>query len=604
MNGGFESGTFTGWTLARGYNAGVTSASSTNWYISNVVPVTGAGGPGHAVLGVGGNDPLVGPAIPVVPPGGGAFSARLGSGTVDRYAYVLRQTFLVDAATVQFYFRYALVFDYISTHLFKDQPFFMVRVLDSSGAVVQQFLKVADSSDPFFESMFGGQILYRRWSCARLDLAAWLGQPVTVEFTAAGCVYSVHAGYAYLDGICTEPSSVSFTLPERICEHQVVVADGSASVGDTAHFWSVQESDAGWNPVGPEVSSWFPGHAGVFDLSEFYGQYGGTFQCGRYYSVKLAVKTECQQWQQQMKLLFIECAPVADAGPDVVVCACGNVRLGVHPEPGYLYSWWPIDGLSDPNVSHPLLDLGAFSDPAVPFPSVYVVTVTGPNGCSSSDSVVVTVLCRPSVTITSEPDSICGTAVRLTAHTCGDDVRYLWTPGGATTSSITVDPRVPTDYTVAVSNQCGTTISPPFTAVSHVPLKGPFPPVQCPNVFTPNGDGVNDIYQVTDQSHPVGYVPAYNATGYRFEVFNRWGSLVATLSGQTATGFGNRSIPGWDGIATQSVHYNWWQRHILKRVNADAGVQLSNGTYFYLFYLENCDRGLTDVCHGFAQIFH
>lgn len=598
-NGGFESGTFAGWSGYHGYNAGVTS-SATNWYVSNVTPVT-LPGAGHVLLS-GGNDPVVGAAIPLPPPNGGSFVARLGNAAAGAHAYILRQTFLVDAATAEFFFQYALVFGYKKDHGFHIQPFFMARMLDAGGQVFQQFLKVADITDPFFEAQ-GEALLFRRWSCARFDLSARLGQQVTVEFTVAGCSEYGHMGYAYIDSVCHEPVNVSFTVPERACDNRPVVADGSASFGETAHFWSVQESDAAWNQVGVEVASWFAGSAGVFDLSAFLARAGSAFVCGRYYRVKLAVATECRPWQEMVRLIFIECAPKANAGPDVVMCPCGSVQVGGPGENGVLYNWTPAVGLSTTYDPAPWLDLAAFNDPSIPFPSVWTVTATAPNGCSSSDSVTVTVLCRPNVTITSQPVSACSRAITLTAHTCPADVRFRWTPGGATTPSITVEPDVPTPYTVQVSNQCGTTISPPFMAVPNVPLTGGFPPVQCPNVFTPNADGVNDRYLVTDLAHAVGFVPAYNATAYRFEVRNRWGSVVADLSGHTTTGFANRSIPGWDGIATQSVLYSWFQRNILGRKNSYAGNPVSDGTYFYFFYLQNCDTGWTDVCHGFVSIF-
>lgn len=41
-------------------------------------------------------------------------------------------------------------------------------------------------------------------------------------------------------------------------------------------------------------------------------------------------------------------------------------------------------------------------------------------------------------------------------------------------------------------------------------------PIFIPNAFTPNGDGVNDIY----------YIPDANLTNFEFTVFDRWGNQI------------------------------------------------------------------------------
>jgi gliding motility-associated-like protein len=64
-----------------------------------------------------------------------------------------------------------------------------------------------------------------------------------------------------------------------------------------------------------------------------------------------------------------------------------------------------------------------------------------------------------------------------------------------------------------------------------------------PNAFTPNGDGLNDIFRPAVQDCEVT----------RFSIFDRWGKLVQTSSGRSA---------GWDG-------------------NDQAGNPAPIGTYFY-----------------------
>jgi len=63
--------------------------------------------------------------------------------------------------------------------------------------------------------------------------------------------------------------------------------------------------------------------------------------------------------------------------------------------------------------------------------------------------------------------------------------------------------------------------------------------LRVPNVFTPNGDGVNDFWSVTD-------LPADNCTeqfGY-VEVLNRWGRQVFRSTDRNFRWFGSSDVPG------------------------------------------------------------
>jgi gliding motility-associated-like protein len=51
-----------------------------------------------------------------------------------------------------------------------------------------------------------------------------------------------------------------------------------------------------------------------------------------------------------------------------------------------------------------------------------------------------------------------------------------------------------------------------------------------PNTFTPNSDGVNDVFQVKGMG--------FKAEGFTMEVFDRWGHMVY---------FGRDVTKGWDG---------------------------------------------------------
>jgi CHU_C Type IX secretion signal domain len=410
--------------------------------------------------------------------------------------------------------------------------------------------------------------------------------------------------------VTTPPATANFTLTgDTFCEGAPIIADGSGSLYENKHFWSIVESDANWNVIGPEYSDWFTGPAGTFDVRQFAAQKGLVLTCGKFYRVKLAVSNCCTPWDETVRLIFIRCPPRVEAGPDRTVCSCcgpQKLQIGTPGVPGTTYSWSPAIGLDNPTSPNPTIDFSVFNGTGIPFPSVYEVTATDAHGCTAKDSVYIKTVCgcRPPAKVSVTRANACSRTFTLTADcACGSDTTpsYLWSTGATTQSIEVLGGSGP--HTVTCRNECGATVSKPITVPSATPLEGGFPNVQCPNVFTPNGDNVNDLWTVLDTTHPTGFTPAYNATGYELEVRDRWGSRVALLSGSTTTGFANNSIPGWNGTATHNALYSWWQRTFGGRKNTYAGQPVSDGTYFYIFRLRNCTTGLTDVCHGFIHVF-
>jgi gliding motility-associated-like protein len=86
-----------------------------------------------------------------------------------------------------------------------------------------------------------------------------------------------------------------------------------------------------------------------------------------------------------------------------------------------------------------------------------VLTVVASSaGCpNDSDSVLVDIIPLPLATATTSSDSVCqGASATLTAS---GGSNYLWSPGGATDSVITVTPSATIEYTVDVTNSEGCT---------------------------------------------------------------------------------------------------------------------------------------------------
>ena len=90
---------------------------------------------------------------------------------------------------------------------------------------------------------------------------------------------------------------------------------------------------------------------------------------------------------------------------------------------------------------------------------------------------------------------------------------YLWSTG-ETSSSIEI--REEGTYNVSISDTCST-IDVAFDVIREDIDE--LQPLFVPTAFTPNSDGVNDIFRPITAEGPEG-------TGLEFSVFNRWGDRV------------------------------------------------------------------------------
>lgn len=165
-------------------------------------------------------------------------------------------------------------------------------------------------------------------------------------------------------------------------------------------------------------------------------------------------------------------------------------------------------------------------------PGQYSVVVTGTNGCKNGDTIKVSYLNSPQVTL-GIGGTICpGNPVIIDPHLA--NVNYLWQDASTKPTYTVTDPGI---YSLTASNFCG-------NSIAKVEFKRGLCWLVMPNAFTPNNDRVNDIFRVPH--------PDFIRT-FQFTIFNRWGEKIFET---TATG------QGWNGkykgTNQDTGNYTWF----------------------------------------------
>ncbi len=211
--------------------------------------------------------------------------------------------------------------------------------------------------------------------------------------------------------------------------------------------------------------------------------------------------------------------------PDFTVCADEQITIAVeNPSPLFDYSWSPEEPiLAGQNTSTILADISANT--------LFTVVATSDEGCTASDSVLVSIssLNTASITASANPTIIAsGENALLNVQPGG--YSYSWTPSetlnNASIQNPLASPTQTTVYTVTVSDsQCSAVDTVEVRVLNFV--CGP-PSIFVPNTFTPNADGKNEKL----------YVRSLNLSKVHLAIYNRWGQVVFETFNQNE---------GWDG---------------------------------------------------------
>ena len=224
--------------------------------------------------------------------------------------------------------------------------------------------------------------------------------------------------------------------------------------------------------------------------------------------------------------------PAANAGGDVTInCTTTSTTLGASG--GVSYSWSPATGLSATNIASPV------ATPAVT--TTYTVTVTGTNGCTKTDDVIVTVdKGLPAANAGSDVTINCTTTSTTLGASGG--VSYSWSPAtGLSATNIAspvATPAVTTTYTVTVTGTNGCTKTDDVVVTVNKVL--PATPTICvvePSLCGPTTGSVTILSPLDDANNDY----EYRLNGGAWQDATTFINLAPGSLGGTATGFEVRS---------------------------------------------------------------
>ncbi len=210
--------------------------------------------------------------------------------------------------------------------------------------------------------------------------------------------------------------------------------------------------------------------------------------------------------------LTVNPLPKPVLGADRSLCLGKDATLS--PGTFAQYSWYNLSAAPTLTVSSP---------------GTYWVTVTNQFNCQLADTVIIQSILPAPAQFLKATDSVC-TNSELTLEADRSFNQYLWSNGGTARKTAITDAGVywlivtdtngcsGTDSTVVYSKNCG---------------RG----VHIPNAFTPNNDGLNDVFRAAAFE---------NLKSFQLSIYNREGQLIFHTT---------KPSVGWDG-SYKSMHYS------------------------------------------------
>ena len=198
---------------------------------------------------------------------------------------------------------------------------------------------------------------------------------------------------------------------------------------------------------------------------------------------------------------------------DATICVGDSVEMEVIGQAD-VYQWSPSEGLSNPNIANPM----ASPDETTTYSLVAMLSTCEPDTAVG----VVEVDILPEAYLPPVFNFFEGQEIELTIENTTLDFTYQWQPTTGLSCADCPNPKVTptetTNYSVTITDVLtGCTKTSNTTVMLNINCGEDL--ISVPNIFTPNGDGENDMLEIK-------YSPSLIIDEYYFRVFDRWGGMI------------------------------------------------------------------------------
>lgn len=211
---------------------------------------------------------------------------------------------------------------------------------------------------------------------------------------------------------------------------------------------------------------------------------------------------------------------------NISICSGDSIQLSVNGGASK-YIWQRNASLSCSNCDNPIAK-------PVSSTTYYVIGHNNDTCYSAIDSAKVIVLPPPPIAVVRNEDITVGSSAQLNATSNENVISWKWSPSDYLSCNNCSNPvSTPKDsitYYVKATDTNGCTNS-DYVKINLICSGGV---VFVPNTFTPNGDGINDVFYPRGKGVKIIHY---------FRVFNRWGKIVYSRNNFNI----NDKSNGWDG---------------------------------------------------------
>ncbi len=446
-NVGFEDGTTNGWTMNVGVATNILPCptcitpggsgglyqvvNSTSTATVNTVGACQCSAidctPGPCTAGV---DHFGGFSVVAPPPLGGSYSLLMNHSMCGLGMEQALQSFVVSASNTSFTYQFAAVLQ-DGGHPVSQAPYFQVNVTDvltgNTVPCTQYTVSAAGATmgalPGWIASSVDPTVYYKPWTTVTLDLSSLLTHTVSIEFTMSDCSGGAHFGYCYIDANCSFYNS-QIIASNALCAGGSTILSGPPGMASynwagpvTGNAQNLVTSVAGnytltttsaTGCVAPVLYYTLTASAGtppIVNLSA-----SSNTVCSGNPTVLTASGANTYTWStgaitnpltvsptsnttytvtgtdaatgcagSAVKTITVKPLPIINLGNDTIVCGSITqpILLNAGAGSGYTYHW--STGASTQNIS-------------VNSGGIYWVHVTSPAGCSSSDTIHISVI--------------------------------------------------------------------------------------------------------------------------------------------------------------------------------------------------------------------